>query len=185
MLRPRADQIVTSRTCGGPCSSVNSNMNRMNLCMCCWTRRMRSKRLGAVCVNRRELVYHCLVPCLPPCKIQRVFLLLLSVWVPVWECHCLLVHFDWNMITCVVGGCQCLVAHFVLHMITNMYYCLYVRCISLYQVKLIISMDTDSNVYTVVYWLQRCLLLFCCYNIHIYWCNLLIHVISMIIVRSV
>ena len=52
------------------------------------------------------------------------------------------------------------------------------------QVKLIISMDRDTNVH-----IYGCLLtankVVVVVNIHFYWCNLLIHVVSIIIVRSV
>ena len=59
------------------------------------------------------------------------------------------------------------------------------RARAINQVKLIFSMDTDTNVYIFVnrkYGVFVCLLLF---NINLYWCNLLIHVVNIIIVRSV
>jgi len=54
------------------------------------------------------------------------------------------------------------------------------------QVKLIFSVDTDTNAYTVVCWLQLKLVSVCIFvvvfNINFYWCNLLIHVVSIIII---
>ena len=58
----------------------------------------------------------------------------------------------------------------------------------IYKVKLMTSMDTDTIVYIYGSLLTADEVLFyffVVFNINFYWCNLLVHVVSMIIVRSV